>query len=474
MIQDEHDDLSGTKRILMYGTTTSSTVLPIILSDDGKLDFVPYTGATKDVDLGSFDLTTIGHISSNTATFSQTEGEEWRFTNSYTHDGIDYPVFQADSTSGNLGVGIIDSALFLLSVDGSINPYIYLVDKDIRTNSGAIFWTPDGLRFETYGTGNIIFDPLVGQKVQIGDNDALGNRDLYIYGGYEITQSAIIGKGLTVGAVNEGLTLKGYSGPPPFFQSRGGFINWRKDRTNTAGYSFANNNNEWVLSGSAQNDKVDQGVFAVDMDNGNTVIGGTLSAQASNLGDGGTTNYAEIKADGEINLHGTARVEKCHWIGANGIKAPGAKPATFVEDGLTGCWEFADAIEANQESVSGTVKIPCDMDRTIAPKFGIGWHANGVSPGNCKWQFEYLWSSPNEDVTATAQETLTIVSTASATSNGLVVAEITGIDLPSDTDSAMFWRITRLSGDAQDTIAAVTHMRGNYFKYTSDKLGVAT
>jgi len=103
------------------------------------------------------------------------------------------------------------------------------------------------------------------------------------------------------------------------------------------------------------------------------------------------------------------------------------------------------------------------MDRTVAPTFGIGWHANGVSPGDCKWQFEYLWIGPNEDVTAAAQETLTVTSTASSTSDGLIVAEVTGIDLPSETDVAMFWRITRLSADAADTISAVTHMRGNYF-----------
>jgi len=192
------------------------------------------------------------------------------------------------------------------------------------------------------------------------------------------------------------------------------------------------------------------------------------------IGDGGITDYTEIKDDGEILRHGTARVKKDLWIGANGIKAPGSKPATFVEDGLTGCWEFADAIEANQEQVSGTIKIPLDMDITVVPTFNIGWHANGANPGNCKWQFEYLWAAPNEDVTAAAQETLTVVSTGSATSNGLVVAEVTGIDLPSSTDKAMFWRVTRLSSDVQDTISAVTHMRGQFFQYTSNKFGSAT
>jgi len=185
------------------------------------------------------------------------------------------------------------------------------------------------------------------------------------------------------------------------------------------------------------------------------------------------TNYASFASDGELSLTGTARVKKKIYIGANGIKAPGAKPATFVEDGLTGCWEFADAIEANQESVSGTFLIPADLDRTVAITLNIGWHANGISPGNCKWQLEYLWRSPNESVGAAAQETLTVVSTASATSNGLVLAEITGIDLPSATDAAFFWKVTRLSGDVEDTISAVTHLRGQFVEYTANKLGEA-
>jgi len=190
------------------------------------------------------------------------------------------------------------------------------------------------------------------------------------------------------------------------------------------------------------------------------------------IGDGGVTNYTEIKTDGEIELHGTARVTKDLWIGANGIKAPGSNPATFVEDGLTGCWEFADqGVEANQEQISGTIKLPSDMDISVATTFNIGWHASGISPGNCYWQFEYLWVGPNDDVSAVAQETLNIVSTASATSEGLAVATISGIDLPEATDKAMLWRITRLSANASDTITAVTHMRGQFFSYTANKLG---
>ena len=192
------------------------------------------------------------------------------------------------------------------------------------------------------------------------------------------------------------------------------------------------------------------------------------------LGNGSGSNYTEIKADGEINLHGTARTKKCVYIGANGIKAPSSNPATFVEDGLTGCWEFADTdVEANQEQVSGTLKVPCGMDITVAPTFNLGWHTDTASTGNAKWQFEYLWRSADEDVTAVAQETLTVISSASATANGLVVATITGIDLPSSTDKTMFWRITRLSADASDTVEEDIHLRGQFFEYTANKLGEA-
>lgn len=236
----------------------------------------------------------------------------------------------------------------------------------------------------------------------------------------------------------------------------------------------ANSNGLNFWGGGYASNSVPEVVFNLD---GNVGIGTTSPdtklqvVGSTKLGDD-NTNYASFATDGELTLTGTARVKKRLYIDANGIKAPGAKPATFVEDGLTGCWEFADeGVEANQQSVSGTLLIPMDMDRSVVPTMNIGWHADGVSPGNCKWQLEYLWRSSNEDVTAGAQETLTIVSTASATSNGLTIAPFSGMDLPSSTDQALFWKVTRLSADGQDTISDVTHLRGQFFEYTANSLG---
>lgn len=205
---------------------------------------------------------------------------------------------------------------------------------------------------------------------------------------------------------------------------------------------------------------------------GDVGIGSTSPQGKLHVGDQ-ATNYMKVASDGQIGLVGTARVKDCVWIDAASIRAPLTKSATYVAHGLNGAWSFADAVEANQETINAATKIPSNIDRSVAPSFKIAWSADGVSPGNCKWQFEYVWRALNEDTTAVAQETLTVVSTASATSNGLVVAEITGIDLPSSSDECLYFRITRLSADAQDTIADTTELLCICLEFTADKLGTA-
>jgi hypothetical protein len=124
------------------------------------------------------------------------------------------------------------------------------------------------------------------------------------------------------------------------------------------------------------------------------------------------------------------------------------------------------------------MQLPQDMDRTVAPEFNIGWDSDTADPGDdtkqCVWQLEYLYLSLNEDVTAAAQETLTVTTSASTTTNGLVVSTITGLDLPSATDRFMLIRLKRLGADGDDDLGDVAYLNGCGFKYTSDRLGVAT
>ena len=195
--------------------------------------------------------------------------------------------------------------------------------------------------------------------------------------------------------------------------------------------------------------------------------GADVEFNSLTIGDG-TTNYTEIKDDGEINLHGTARVYKNEWINPQGLKAPGTKPALAVDWGIGGAWEFSNATD---DTIVATVRLPQDMDRTVAMELKIGF-ASATNTGDVVWQLEYLFLTPNEDTTASAQETLETTQTISTTANGLTIATITGIDLPSSTDQLMRLRIKRLGADGDDTLADDCVLLGCGLRYVADKLGV--
>ena len=193
---------------------------------------------------------------------------------------------------------------------------------------------------------------------------------------------------------------------------------------------------------------------------------------------GDVENYTEIADDGTVTMAGTARVINAMWVDAGGIKAPGAKPATAVSHGIleTPAWRFANqAVLANQESVSFSMRIPGQMDRTVEPTISIGWSTTTTDPSDeseqVKWQLEYLWRSADESTTAAAQESLTVTSTASTVAEGFVFLTFTGIDIPSGTDICIHCKITRLSADGADTVADDVELHGICFSWTSNKLG---
>jgi len=214
-----------------------------------------------------------------------------------------------------------------------------------------------------------------------------------------------------------------------------------------------------------QLDVDDTGNF--DMQSGNITTLGTGTFADANIG--GAANYTSFADDGELTLNGTARVLRGIWISFNALKAPGTKPAAFKEWGISGAWEFSDGTD---DTIVFNLRTPPDMDRGVAPSLLIGWSTNTpVTTETAVWQLEYLWTSAGEDTTAAAQETLTVNSNAVAQANGLVVAEITGIDLPSATDVCMHCRVKRLGVDGDDDLTDTAELHGVCLQYTSDKLG---
>jgi len=190
----------------------------------------------------------------------------------------------------------------------------------------------------------------------------------------------------------------------------------------------------------------------------------------TSLDIGDLTNYTEIKSDGEINLHGTARVKKNVEIAIGSIKPPPTNPANWVGLGIAGAWEFADN---STRQVILELPLPKDIDRDEDVVLCIGWSSPSTT-GNCVWQFEYLFRGEDEDITASADDTLTKTEAPSSTANGLTMTEFTipSSDI-SDTDSCLLIRISRLGGDGNDDLGDVANLTGMTLIYTCDKLGEA-
>jgi hypothetical protein len=178
--------------------------------------------------------------------------------------------------------------------------------------------------------------------------------------------------------------------------------------------------------------------------------------------------------DGKLCKHLASekvKVKKSAWLPFNALKAPGTKPATFKEWGISGAWEFSDATD---DTLVCNIQVPLDMDKTANATMLIGWSTNtAVTAETAVWQLEYLWTSAGEDTTAAAQETLTVTDNAVAQTDGLIMSEITGINLPSATDVCMHGRLKRLGADGSDNLTDTAELHGLCFEYTSDSFGKA-
>lgn len=179
-----------------------------------------------------------------------------------------------------------------------------------------------------------------------------------------------------------------------------------------------------------------------------------------------------------LALLSTARITKSTWIDAAGIKPnPGGKPPDSIAHGLleTPAWQFGnEAVVGNQEYVSFNLKIPEDMDISVAPSLCVGWSSTGVSPGVCEWEFSYLYTAEGEDTTLGAQDTITVNEAAPITTDGLVITPAAGMDLPGATDICIHGKLRRLSAGGTDTIGGTVELHGVAFWYASNKLGQPT
>ena len=173
-------------------------------------------------------------------------------------------------------------------------------------------------------------------------------------------------------------------------------------------------------------------------------------------------------SDPPITLTGTARVEKDLWVAFSGLRAPGTKPATLVEHGISGAWRFSDSTD---DTIVANIKTPLDIDITsiVQPTIGLGWSST-TTTGSAVWQVEYLWTKQDEDTTDAADGTLSVTSSASTTAEGLVLSTLQMANFESD-DVCVHLRVKRLGADVSDTLGDEAELHGLCMKYLVNRLG---
>jgi len=183
---------------------------------------------------------------------------------------------------------------------------------------------------------------------------------------------------------------------------------------------------------------------------------------------GDATNYVEIKTDGEVNLHGTARVINHVRVAAPSWEKGAPAPTTDLI-GITPTLRF-DAV--NDDEVYYSCFVPFRMAAGSTITVIVGWaYDGGQDNGTVCWNMEYINIAEGE---AVAGGTTTITKTTAGThATGTLIETTltTGITgaVAGDVLSMRLWRDV-----SEDTLATDAELIMVYFHFLRDKMGEAT
>ena len=190
---------------------------------------------------------------------------------------------------------------------------------------------------------------------------------------------------------------------------------------------------------------------------------------------GDSTNYTEIKNDGEINLHGTART-KCIVRFTDELEH-GATPPDYTELGDYPTWSY----DVDDDSKIATV-IPRWADSSATAQIHIIWCINeayATNSGEIQWQAD--WSACPYDSTEALDSPTHNGQIKSgdvnipATAKFLTVTSLTAIAAASIADDdIMGAKISRIAKDDGADPTADPCIVAVLIEFTKDKLGEAT
>jgi len=216
--------------------------------------------------------------------------------------------------------------------------------------------------------------------------------------------------------------------------------------------------------------KIQNSTIVIDDSNQLGIGDATPDASLDVEGDafiGDATNYTEIKTDGEINLHGTARVKNHVRVAAPSWE----KGATAPTADLIGITSVLGFDTNNDDEAYYSLIVPFKMVTGATIEVEVDWTYVGDDTGTVCWNMDYINIAPGEDVGG-GITTITKTTAGNHTAEILVRTTLaTGITgaVAGDILSLRLWRDI-----SEDDLAPDADMIEVHFHFICDKLGEAT
>lgn len=191
------------------------------------------------------------------------------------------------------------------------------------------------------------------------------------------------------------------------------------------------------------------------------------------IGDGGATNYMEVKADGEVILHGTARVKNHAKLYASAGKKAGVQDPTSAVIGITPVEQFSQAVT---QHLYYTFHTPEDWDPTTDMLAHVHWAPVNANAGDVVWDIDYTSVASNSDEVLTVAPTSLSVtdSTEARQDEPLETTNVTMVSGNLALEDIISIHVSRDTGDGADTYAAAASFIKLEIAYTKNKHGETT
>lgn len=493
----EHNDDAEAKNVVMLGKTSGGAYVPIKVDTDGSImaNYLKLDGsnANQNIDIGIYGFTATTLNADHIA--EKTPGHNVVFD-----DIIEGTTIGARTFTGNNLARIQLITVGVSPAGGAINPFGGAMDL------GANYAPLNEAFRNLYLTGDAFIDTMTLSSGSITDSSgtiSFGDEHLTTTGTAGIGTAPIVNTALTVlGGTERGFRLNQGADDKGFriygFDDRDtSYFDIRIDGAGQpilnapVGWGFSTNNALWMFGASTSitfyedlrpryatvkykyGDLGAKGYFNFD---GTDLVWTASSSHEFKLSgysaftQGDATNYTEIKADGEINLIGTARVLRHLRIGAGSLKLGASSPTA----GLTGVFpHLAFSHTVNQEA-HYQVLVPHRWDSSTDIEICFDWlYTGGQDNGTVKWGLEYNSKAEGEDPTS-GSVTISNASPGNHTTGELVRTCLTAKILASNLTAEDVFGMRLFRDQANDTLGTSAILLGIHFHLIQNKLGGAT